>query len=129
VHIKVLIFILLLSTYGCDQFPGPTIRSEFKSDIKMTVKYSNGESFDHFWKPCDTVFIGATEIGKFGLKKNDVSVENIKIELQGNIIHDYGRSDIDELLIQESSQNGYVVWVMDMNGIKLSKSSECFKGE
>lgn len=123
-NLLLLYFCMLLA--ACDQFPGPNIRSEFSIPVKLTVTYSNGETFFHEWPPCRVFGLGSMGEGIFGVKqKEEVTLERIDIEAEGKIIHTFDGSLINLLLEKEKNELNELIWVVDGSGIRFSKDMEC----
>lgn len=92
-------FMLGFILAGCDNFPGPSVRSEFPENVLLSISYSDGKKFSHDWMPCQTMHLGATETGKWGIKsQGNVFVERIVIEKNGVTVHDLDQKKIKEIV-------------------------------
>ncbi len=111
---------------ACDQFPGPNVRSEFVTPVKLTVTYSDGETFSHEWPSCRVFGLGAMGVGRFGIKaKKDVAIESVVIEAEGREVHRFNKAMLDSLLEKEKAEGNYPIWVVDESGIHFSTDREC----
>lgn len=119
-----------LTLIGCDQFPGPDIRSEFPTHTNIIVSYSDGNVFSHDWPSCDVYLLGAMEIGRWGVKPREgVSIDEIIIEAEGKVIHRFDKAAIDNLINEAEKMPGYLIWVADNSGIRFSTERECVLSE
>ena len=120
------LFFISLLLIGCDQFPGPNIRSEFPVHTKITISYSDRTISSHDWPPCREYFLGAYEIGRWGVKpKEGVTIDQINIEADGKVIHRFDKAAIDGFIDEAEKQPGYPVWVVDDSGFRFSTEKEC----
>ena len=111
---------------ACDQFPGPNFRSEFTTPVKLTITYSDGETFSHEWPSCRVFGLGAMGVGRFGVKpKEDVTIELVVIESEGKVVHRFDKTTINSLLEKEKAEGNYPIWVIDESGIHFSTDREC----
>ena len=121
------LFLLLfcVGISGCDRWNGPSIRNEFPNDIQVTISYEDGKIFSGIWPPCRTTLIGATEIGRFGVKQKNIMINSIVVESKEKIIHSFDMVFIDNLVQKEKESRKYLAWVLDHEGIHLSKNGKC----
>lgn len=111
---------------ACDHFPGPNVRSEFTTPVKLIVTYSDGETFSHEWPSCRVYGLGAMGVGRLGVKpKEDVTIELVVIEAKGRVIHRFDKAAINSLLEKEKAEGNYPIWVVDESGIHFSTDREC----
>lgn len=111
--------------FGCDSYPGPSLRNEFPGEIKVSVNYDDGSHYSENWPSCRTVAIGASEIGRFGLKARDVGVKSITVEYAGKIKLDLDKQALVQLLQRASEEKGDPIWILDPDGVHFSRQSEC----
>ncbi|MEX2963912.1 hypothetical protein [Microbulbifer sp. TYP-18] len=119
------LLIACIFIFGCDHFPGPNIRSEFPKQVKLKISYSDGNIFSYDWPPCRVFGLGAMEVGRFGVREKNVSIEEIIIESEGKVIHRFGEAMINSLLEKEKIENNYPIWIIDESGIHFSTDVEC----
>ena len=119
------ILLVCVTLFGCDSFPGPTLRNEFPAEINISVTYDDGSNYSEIWPSCRTVSIGASEMGNFGTRARNVGVNRITVEFAGKVEIDLDKKAIDQLLKRASEEQGYPVWVLDNTGIHFSRDREC----
>lgn len=97
----------LIITSGCDKFYGPSIRVGYTSPITMAVYRSNGEISKSVLFPCQEVFTGAP----------DSKITQIVIYSAEQMVHRITKQQIQNMISQELSANGYGVWVLKEDGL------------
>ena len=123
---SLLFFWISIFLAGCDQFPGPNVRSEFPTQVQISISYSDGNTFSHEWPPCRVLGLGAMGVGRLGVKeKEGVSIDQIVIETEGKVVHRFDKAMIDSFIDKEKRDGGHPVWVIDKSGIRLSRDREC----
>lgn len=121
-----LLFCISIFLIGCDQFPGPNVRSEFPNPVRISITYSDGNTFSHEWPSCRVLGLGAMGVGRFGVKeKEGVSINQIVIESEGKVVHRFDKTTIDAFIEKEKREGGHPIWVIDEAGIRFSKDNEC----
>jgi len=120
-----LFFLLGFILVGCDSFPGPSIRSEFATNVILNISYTDGKKFSHEWMPCQTMHLGATEAGKWGIKSQEnVFIDRITIEKNGAIVHDFDQQKIKEIVEGEEAEKSTLL-IVDESGVRSSIGSPC----
>ena len=110
-----------VSLVGCDYFPGPSVRNELSTMAQLTVSYSDGETWTHEWSPCESVHLGAVEIGRWGIRpRQGVSIEEIVVGVNGEVVHRFDRTTIDKFVEEQNRQQGDSEWIIDRSGIQFS---------
>jgi len=71
------------------------------------------------------VFIGATEAGRFGQKEKHVSVDQISIIIEEEVVLDFNREAINRLLEKANAEKGIPIWVLDRSGVHFSTDRKC----
>lgn len=124
---RYLLFICIsILLIGCDHFPGPNVRNEFPTQVKITISYSDGMTFSHEWPSCRVLKLGAMETGKWGVKpKEGISIDKIIVEAEGKVVHRLNKVAINTLIEKTKEQRGYPIWVIDSSGIRFSTDREC----
>ena len=57
--------------------------------------------------------------------KQDVSIDEIVVEVDGEVVFRFDGTMIDRLFEERNGQQGYPVLVVDRSGIRLSAEQEC----
>jgi len=122
---RIIYLLVCVVIVGCDSFPGPVLRNEYSTEIKVTILYDDGTRYSESWPPCRTVSIGATEVGRFGLKEKSVSVDEITIESENEVVQRFDKKTIDALLKKAIENQGHPIWVVDSSGIRFSTDKKC----
>lgn len=122
----VIYLMVCIAIVGCDSFPGPVLRNEFPTEITVSILYGDGTRASGVWPPCREVFIGANEVGRFGMRKKEVSIDEITIELD-EVVRRYDKEAI-EVLLKKANDQVYPTWVLDSSGIRFSTDRECVVG-
>lgn len=121
VNRKLLVACLITVCIGCDNLPGPVLRNEFHVPITVSIAYEDGTRYSEDWPVCRLVSIGGTIVGGYGLRKSSAKVQEIVIEVEGKIAHQFSSSEIAELLDLAEKQPGPEIWVVDPLGIRFSQ--------
>ena len=114
-------------TSSCDEFPGPAVRNEYQSAIRVSVQYSDGTTATDVWPMCRTVLIGQTSVSRFGVRGTGATVEKISIEIDDKVVKVIDRESIRYLVEQSRSDPSATVWVIDESGVRLSAEHRCTK--
>jgi hypothetical protein len=126
---KIIILLIVIFLVGCDTFPGPTVINEFPEHVEVTIQYGDGKEYSHVWPPCQRVQIGATEVGRFGMKAKDVSIDRIIVvrvgEKKDEVALNFDKEAIRGFMEEEKKRDKHTVWVLNESGIHLSESQEC----
>ncbi len=112
--------------FGCDSFPGPTLRNEFPAEIKISVMYNDGTIYSENWPSCKTVSVGASKVGRFGVESKEADISRITIEYEKKIEIDLDKEAIEKLLEKAGKEKGYPIWVLNSSGIHFSTDRECY---
>ena len=121
-----ILFYMFIMLAGCDQFSGPTLRNEFSTPINLTVAYSDGTKFSKAWPSCRLINLGATEVGKWGIKaKENVFVEEVVIETEERVVHRFDKNTIDSFARKAKELDKYLIWVVNSSGISFTKNKKC----
>jgi len=125
--IKKIIFLLVCVVLaGCDRFAGPVLRNELPTEVKLFVLYSDGTRASDTLPHCDTILVGISEVGNFGMRpKKNVSIDEITIESEKEVIFRFDKEAIGDLLRLEKQRPDAVYWVLDSSGITFSSSDKC----
>ncbi|MDO6709000.1 hypothetical protein [Photobacterium sp. 1_MG-2023] len=125
--VKKMMSLLLICAllFGCDSFPGPSLRNEFPTEIKVSIIYGDRTKYSETWPSCRTVSVGASEIGRFGVRSKDVGIDRIVVEVENKVEINLDKEAIDKLLESSTKEKGYPVWVLDGSGIHFSTHREC----
>jgi hypothetical protein len=123
---RLLFFCIFIGLVGCDQFTGPTIRNEFPVVVNLTVTYSDGTVFSEAWPSCRLINLGATEVGKWGVKpKKGVFVEEVLVKAEEKVVHRFDKSAIDNFAKKAKELDKHLIWVVDSLGISFTKNKQC----
>lgn len=121
----VIYLLACIAIVGCDSFPGPVLRNEFPTEVKVSILYADGTRYSEVWPPCRTVSIGATEVGRFGMRAKDVAVDDITIEVKDEVVHRFDKEALEALLEKANEKRDHPIWVLDRSGIRFSTDREC----
>jgi hypothetical protein len=122
---KHVLLLMILAVAGCDTFPGPVLRNEFPSDIRVSVLYEDGGKFSEVWPSCRVVAIGAADAGLLGAKDKGVSIERIVITVDNNVIHSFDKVEVKKLIQKADEKYDYPIWVLEPSGIRFTNQYEC----
>lgn len=121
----VCMLVCCIAIVGCDSFPGPVLRNEFPIEINVSILYADGTSHSEVWAPCRTVYIGASEVGRFGMRSKDVAVDEITIEVDHEVVHRFDKETIEDLHEKANEKRGHLIWILDRSGVRFSSDREC----
>jgi len=72
------------------------------------------------------VSIGATEIGRFGMKeKNGVVIDQLIVTIDGKAVSTFDRPAIENLARRAKGEGDHQIWVLDSSGIRFSNDPQC----
>lgn len=121
------VVILSILFAGCDTFPGSNLRSEYRYPVTLTVSYDNGKSYTHVLRSCQTLALGASVPGRFGMKAGTVKLVRIRIRRDGKTLLDLDKAAIDNLT---KNSDDLATLVVKPAGVAVSNRDECsVKGE
>ena len=113
---------------SCDEFPGPAVRNEYQSAVRVSVQYSDGKTASGVWPTCRTVLLGQTSVSRFGMRGTGATVEEISIEIDAKVVKVIDRESIRNL-VEQSRNDPSAVWVIDESGVRLSAEQRCAKAQ
>lgn len=120
-----ILFLILIFLSGCDKFPVEKAISEFDEVVNLSISYSDGNTFVHDWRPCQVYLLGASNVGRWGMEvSTGISVTNIKIVKENNIVHEYGINEITSFF-QRINDSKTSMLIADDGGIRVSSESRC----